>query len=36
MRDDDAKDPIDALRYSLDPWIFRQGVARVGLDVVVE
>ena len=35
MRDDDAKDPIDALRYALDPWIFRMGRAAFGVDLVV-
>jgi hypothetical protein len=35
MADDDAKDPVDALRYALDPWIFR--AVRVGAtaDLVV-
>jgi hypothetical protein len=29
MADDDYKDPIDALRYSLDKWIFRRSTKTV-------
>lgn len=33
VRDDDAKDPIDALRYALDPWIFRVSSAAMVVEV---
>ncbi len=33
MRDDDAKDPVDALRYALDPWIFGHRAQAVAYEV---
>jgi hypothetical protein len=35
MRDSDYKDPIDALRYALDPWIFGERSRRRSSSSVV-